>query len=249
MVVALVAAVLATATFPVSAQDVSENLTLPLAVSLDATSADCSNNPGPWITFSGLVALGDVHVDLIFRNNVKGTHEAVVESTSHVSLSFDDQITIPKQPVQGGVGGNPHIWVQFVDASGKAVSDEIYLGRCVQGFDSSAEADLDLPAGVSLSVTGDGCTNNPGPTITLSGELAVSGLNALVIFRNNLKGTHEAIRESSATIEIIPSGMTVQIPKQPVLGGVGGNPRVSIVLSTEDDSTGEIYLGRCVQDL
>jgi len=61
-------------------------------------SADCSNNPGPWITFSGLVAFGDVNVDLIFRNNVKGTHEAVVESTSHVSLSFDDQITIPKQP-------------------------------------------------------------------------------------------------------------------------------------------------------
>jgi hypothetical protein len=251
---ALVVGILAAASVPASAQEVDETLQLPLQVSLSASSADCTNNPGPHVTLSGLVAMGGVSVDLIFRNNVKGTHEREVESTSSVELTFDDSITIPKQPVQGGTGGNPFIWVQFEDANGNAVSGEIYLGRCVQGLDASADADLSVPIALALQVASDhdSCTNNPGPWITLSGKIAVSGLDARVIFRNNdnkVGGPHVNVQESSATVEVVPDGLTVQIEKQPVLGGVGGNPRVYIAAATGDESTGEIYLGRCNQDL
>jgi hypothetical protein len=38
----------------------------------------------------------------------------------------------PKQPVLGGVGGNPWIYLQFIDGQGNALSGERLLGRCVQ---------------------------------------------------------------------------------------------------------------------
>jgi len=43
-----------------------------------------------------------------------------------------ESITIPKQPVLGGVAGNPFIWVQLEDGNGRALTDEVYLGRCEQ---------------------------------------------------------------------------------------------------------------------
>ena len=219
-----------------------------MEVSLRATSADCDNSPGPWITLSGIVAFGETEVDLIFRNNVKGTHERTETTTVSATLDLeDDSVTIPKQPVRGGTGGNPFIWVQFLDNSGNAVSDEIYLGRCVQGFDTTTSASFSWPASLSLDVEGDNCQNSPGPYIYLSGGFSLDGMNALIIFRNNdnpVGGPHKATVETTASVEIIPDGETLVIPKQPVLGGVGGNPRVWIAVGDE-----EFYLGRCNQDL
>src|SRR6266704_1018572 len=54
-------------------------------------------------------------------------------------------ITIPKQPVLGGAGGNPFIWLQLVDDKGAPLTGEIYLGRCVQGLTSVA-TDFTLPS-------------------------------------------------------------------------------------------------------
>jgi len=231
---------------------------LPLDISLDATSSDCSNNPGPWITLEGELALGSVTVELVFRNNdnpVGGPHENRQETTSEVVvLEEGETLSIPKQPVRGGTGGNPFIWVQFVDASGDAVSDEIYLGRCVQGFDETLEFSMSVPMALAMDVTedSDSCSNNPGPWITLEGEMSLGGLNALIIFRNNdnpVGGPHSNIQQTTAEIEILEDGETLSIPKQPVLGGVGGNPFVWVAVATADEGTGEIYLGRCVQDL
>jgi hypothetical protein len=179
---------------------------------------------------------------------VKGTHERIEETTVSFELGLeDDQIQIPKQPVQGGTGGNPFIWVQFTDADGNALSGEIFLGRCVQGLDAEISESFSIPSTVTVNAEGDNCENNPGPYIYLSGELSLSGMNARIIFRNNdnpVGGPHEAVVESSGTIVIIPDGETLVIPKQPVLGGVGGNPRVWLRIGDE-----EFYLGRCVQDL
>jgi len=41
-------------------------------------------------------------------------------------------LTLPKQPVQGGAGGNPIISVQFLDADDDELSDLFVLGRCNQ---------------------------------------------------------------------------------------------------------------------
>ncbi|HXJ61467.1 MAG TPA: hypothetical protein VNU68_32905, partial [Verrucomicrobiae bacterium] len=65
------------------------------------------------------------------RNNVKGTHTA--EDAREVSLILDgSSITLPKQPVNGGVGGNPLISLQFLDDQGQPIGEPVLLGRCVQ---------------------------------------------------------------------------------------------------------------------
>jgi len=91
----------------------------------------CSNRKGPYITLSGDLVLSGLHARFIFRNNVKGTHTA--EDTRDVSLLLDGtSITLPKQPVKGGVGGNPLISIQFLNGDDQPLGEPVLLGRCVQ---------------------------------------------------------------------------------------------------------------------
>src|SRR5262249_33137569 len=57
-----------------AATPVTRTFTMPAHLQLSADSTQCSNSPGPQITFSGELALAGLGVDLIFRNNAKGTH-------------------------------------------------------------------------------------------------------------------------------------------------------------------------------
>ena len=238
--------------FPANAQkQVVKTFTMPAKVHADVGFSDCSNSPGPQITLSGTVSLGGLNVDLIFRNNVKGTHTYVAESRAEVvAVPEGGSLVIPKQPPLGGVGGNPFIWIQFLDGDGNALGEEIFLGRCVQG---STKVDSDLGALASAIVDFEAldCSNNPGPWITVEGATSFpKGVNAQLIFRNNdnpVGGPHEAIR--SAYVSIIPAGLTFSFPKQPVLGGVGGNPLIYTRLELGDGTAlgKEVLLGRCVQ--
>ncbi len=62
----------------------------------------------------------------------------------------------------------------------------------------------------------------PGPTITISGELSLGGFTADLIFKNNVKGTHTAVEVGRQTAILLQWGTAIELPKQPVLGGVGG---------------------------
>src|SRR2546427_2895368 len=251
--VALAAGLFSMAPALAGMQQVSTGLSMPTQMSLTESASSCDNSPGPYVTLSGELTLGGLGADLIFRNNAKGTHTDVVTTTVSIELiPPGGTVTIPKQPSQGGVGGNPFIWVQILDDHGNALTGEIFLGRCVQGL-SDAAASFTLPATLDVTVTADGCTNNPGPYITVSGEMALSGLNARLIFRNNdnpVGGPHEKDVLGHVDVVLIPAGTTITIPKQPVLGGVGGNPWISLVITDAAGNplTGEIKLGRCVQD-
>lgn len=225
-------------------QAVSFGYNMPLGVSLKVNSSDCDNSPGPLITLEGEIELGGLSADLILQNNVKGTHTAVEPIiTAAVLLPAGGKIVLPKQPVLGGVGGNPWIYLQFVNGQGQSLGPEILLGRCVQGL--VINQDLLDPAIVSTLISAADCSNNPGPWITFEGDIALSGLNARLIFRNNAKGTHQAIR--TVEVALVPPGLSVTIPKQPVRGGVGGNPWIWVqYLDQDDDPIGTPYfLGRC----
>jgi hypothetical protein len=214
--------------------------------------AECTNNPGPYITLEGALILSGLEAQLIFRNNdnpVGGPHENVESFVRTVVVSTGETIVIPKQPVQGGVGGNPFIWIQFFDSNNNALTSEIFLGRCVQGL-SEVSADFGIPSMATALVSAE-CSNSPGPYITLDGELVLGGINAKLIFRNNdnpVGGPHENVQ--SLDVTIMPSGISIKFPKQPVQGGVGGNPFIWIQFldGSGKPLTGEIYLGRCVQD-
>jgi len=98
-------------------------LPLPVSVNAALTATDCSNSPGPNITLDGFAALGGFGVEMIFSNNLKSTHDYTVDKQVDIALQPAGQtITIPKQPVLGGAGGNPFMWVQFVNAAGRALA-------------------------------------------------------------------------------------------------------------------------------
>ena len=225
-------------------------LDMPVSVSYELSTFDCSNNPGPKITFSGLAGTAGFGVRTIFRNNMDGTHTYIDSAKVDVALQpTGQQITIPKQPVLGGVGGNPFIWVQFINEQGVAVSDEIFIGRCVQGYTFKGAQRVAEGATASAKYNVAGCSNHPGPNITFDAGISYKGLSAVIIFRNNVNGPHQATRTLSGPVQVIPPGLAFSFPKQPVLGGVGGNPWIWTQFLNGQDvaASNEILLGRCVQ--
>lgn len=116
--------------------------------------------------------------------------------------------------------------------------------------DQEVSFGYEMPIKVVLNVNETGCDNSPGPFITVEGEIALGGLQAQLIFQNNVKGTHRTVQTVGATAVLLPAGGTITIPKQPVLGGVGGNPWIYLQFFNDDGNlTPEILLGRCVQGL
>lgn len=230
------------------------NVEIPLLLTTDfqaSVAANmCDNSPGPYITLSGKLTLEGINGRLIFKNNKKGTHtrneDVMVDITI---LDPGETIRFAKQPPQGGVGGNPHILIQFFDGSWNPISEEIYLGRCVQGFNETINADLDMHSVANVSVTTGECRNSPGPYITLEGELTLGGINAKLIFKNNLKGTHTRDDDVTVDIIILAPGETISFAKQPPEGGVGGNPLIYFQFNGENNEamTEAFFIGRCVQ--
>lgn len=233
-------------------QQVTSQFEMPVQLQASLFTWECSNAPGPQITLEGAITLSGLSVQFIFRNNInRDVHVHTEETTvDAVVIPAGKALVIPKQPVQGGTGGNPFIWLQLVDSEGDPLTGEIFLGRCVQGaFNANPDFFALALAAALIEVTD--CTNNPGPFINLSGQMSFTkGITARFIFRNNdnpVGGPHEAA--AAADVVLIPAGFSLEFPKQPVQGGVGGNPWISVrFLNGNGEPVGtETLLGRCVQ--
>src|SRR5438093_13121845 len=148
---------------------VSATFETPVNVQTSISTSGCSNSPGPTITLQGALSLGGIGVKLLFENNVIGTHTYTVESTASATVIPQGQsIQIPKQPVLGGVGGNPYIWIQFMDGHDNPLSSMNFLGRCVQGLFTTS-ADFTIPSTAMAQVSAAD-RRNTGSHITLSGK-------------------------------------------------------------------------------
>ena len=236
-------------------QAVTTGFSEPMNLQAIVSTFDCENSPGPWINFEGAVTLGGMNVQMIFRNNInKDVHTLVEDIQTVTAVAAGTTVRIPKQPSHPfaggtgtGVGGNPWISIQLVDTNGQALSGEVPLGRCVQG---SFAPSIDFSASVvgQALVEALDCTNNPGPFINVSGSMSVSpGIKARIIFRNQRApgAPHEAV--AMADVSLLSNGFAFSFPKQPVLGGVGGNPWISVRFANPDPVGPETLLGRCVQ--
>jgi hypothetical protein len=242
----------ATASSPLS---VSRSFEQMVSATATSTVTGCSNSPGPYITIEGGLSLGGLGTRMTFTNNVKGTH--TYTDDAHVDITVvppeGNSITIPKQPVLGGVGGNPFIWVQLEDGNGRTVTDEVFLGRCVQGLRKDVSASFASAARALVNIAVADCQNSPGPWITLDGDLFVAaGLDAVFIFKNNdnpVDGPHRASADAVVKVELVPPGHDVRFAKQPSRGGVGGNPWIWFnFLSDAGAPLSEpALLGRCEQ--
>jgi len=228
-----------------AAANVEAPLNISTSVSATATADGCFHNPGPFITIGGKLTLkSGLKGRLIFQNNAKGTHQTSDDVTVDVVIvqKGDVPFTFAKQPPQGGVGGNPLIFLQVND------SPLILLGRCVQGL-KPASLDLLLSSVGEATVTAGACFNN-SPDITLVGELILGGIKGKLIFSNNAKLTHNTLNNPDNVIVefvILEPGQKIQIPKSPAQGGVGGNPLIYFQFIDGDDKplSDKFLLGRC----
>lgn len=236
-------------------QQVTASLSESMNLQATVSAFDCTNSPGPWINFEGAVTLGGMNVQLIFRNNInKDVHTFVEDIQTVVGVTTGETIRIPKQPSHPfaggtgtGVGGNPWISIQIVDTNGSPLSGEVLLGRCVQGV-FNPSVNFSAPVVVQAIIDTLDCTNNPGPHINVSGSMSVSpGIRARIIFRNQRAdgAPHEAIAMTDVTL--FSNGFAFSFPKQPVQGGVGGNPWISVRFANPEPAGTETLLGRCVQ--
>lgn len=228
---------------------VNADVSLEASFKAKTTVSGCSNSPGPYITLEGELGLGGVNARLIFRNNAKGTHEHIEDVTVDVVIiPAGETIKFNKQPPLDGAGGNPWILLKLGDGKGHYYTEEILLGRCVQGL-FNTKVLFGLLSKALAKVTTADCSNSPGPYITLDGELVIGGVEATLIFRNNKKGTHEHVEDVEVSIVILPAGESIKFPKQPPLDGAGGNPHILLqfVSPSGKELSPEFYLGRCVQ--
>jgi hypothetical protein len=251
--VAIAAAVASLTATPAAfaAGNVQATVPTPGSLFAEATVDACENSPGPFITLSGELTLGGLNGHLIFRNNVKGTHTRAEEVTVDVTiLEPGETMHFAKQPPEGGVGGNPWIFLQLLDQSGKPISDKVLLGRCVQGL-APANFGFILPTDADIDVFAEGCTNHPGPFITLEGELSFGGINGRLTFQNSRRPDAPHQRDEIVDVDfvILEPGETIRFAKQPPLGGVGGNPLIYFQFTDAAGKPlgGEFFLGRCVQ--
>jgi hypothetical protein len=227
-------------------QTVTTNVNEQVAVNLALQATDCSNNPGPFITLGGTIGFGAVSAQFLFENNVKGTH-SFTSTVTATAVPSGFNIQIPKQPVLGGVGGNPYIFVQFVDSNGNPITSPVFIGRCVQG-DMSGFASLSIPSTITSNIAALEC-DNTASDVDFSGNLVTNqAVTAQIIFTNNADGTHTNNQVVSATL--LPAGFDIEIPKQPVQGGVGGNPYIYLQFQDANGNplASSTFLGRCVQN-
>jgi hypothetical protein len=230
---------------------VTRSFAMPAEMEASVTVSDCQNSPGPQITLEGVTVLAGANVQLIFRNQRTdgAPHERVEDIQVATVVKSGEEIVIPKQPSSGGVGGNPWIWVQLLDSNLNPKSEEIFLGRCVQGpWPVTKKFSVATVAQALLDVLD--CTNNPGPFIEVKTTASFEGVKARFIFRNQREpgAPHEA--ERVVDMSVITEGFTLEpFPKQPVLGGVGGNPWISVqFVNDKGEPIGtETLLGQCVQ--
>src|SRR5947199_8630659 len=87
---------------------------------------------------------------------------------------------------------------------------------------TTASATFETPVNVQTSISTSGCSNSPGPTITLQGALSLGGIGVKLLFENNVIGTHTYTLELTASATVIPQVKRIQLPKQPVFVCLGG---------------------------
>src|SRR5258708_35661640 len=115
-------------------QDVPVPFNMPLHVSVNVDETGCDNSPGPQITLEGEIALGGLQVQLLFENNVKGTHQTVVTFVTNVVLvPAGGKNVRPKGTDLGGGGGDTADRTPVLFGQGESFVGPVFFVRRVDG--------------------------------------------------------------------------------------------------------------------
>jgi hypothetical protein len=113
---------------------------------------------------------------------------------------------------------------------------------------STSTVQFRLPVQATVEVDPNSWCDNQGPHITLNTTSMFGGFATRIQFSKNKKDAwHDPVTgESVAELTLSTGEATSSLPKQPPLGGAGGNPFIYIQPDAEVEDY--YYIGRCVQD-
>jgi hypothetical protein len=218
------------------------------SITLRTTAEGCRNSGGPFITIEGELKLAGFDVNVVLQNNLQGTHETDEFSASLVPIITPDKGTIVlsknRQNSGENVGGNPLIALQLEDAHGSPIGAVINLGRCTR-LRSSTTVIASLLNDLDMSVDTGNCSGAGGPYVNITGALALGAIKGkLLFFKNPAADVPSATPDVTVSVALLPDKLPLPFPKQPPLGGAGGNPLVCVEVPAGDS---RLCLGRCNQ--
>lgn len=202
----------------------------------------CKSRPGPTIGVDGLkFTLSGLRVHVKAWKNKNHGAEADAEYDG-VLVSDNFSFSVPKQPSQGGAGGNPWWYGVAIDEDDVLLTDEQLLGRCKDTSKGRFDKKF-LKSILALIAVSIDCKSRPGPTITFDGSLTLVGdVRFRMVGRNNAQGTHETGEFVTAPLTVASNGFVITFPKQPAFGGVTGNPSFEVTFFAADGSQiGDAY--------
>jgi hypothetical protein len=233
------------ATTAVASSEVRQTLSVPVHVTATAQLSGCNASDGVSVALNGQLALPSLGARLTFYNNEKGTHQATLEAQGEASvIPAGTSMTIPGQPAQSSVSGQPSVSLQLVDGSGRPLTAEVQLGAC-GGSLAPFSADFTLPATARATLAS--CQNGPGASVALNGGLTIeSAVTARITLRGD---STSASTSGTLQLVVVPDQAAIQFSKQPVNGGAGGNPWIYLqFIGASGAPVGqEILIGRCSQ--
>src|SRR2546423_974637 len=109
----------------------SGDFTLPATAR--ATLTSCQNGPGASVALSGALTLeGAVAARVTLRDATSASSSATSGTLQIVLVPDQGTVQFAKQPVKGGAGGNPWIYLQFLSPSGVPFGQEGLIRRFSQ---------------------------------------------------------------------------------------------------------------------
>jgi len=226
-----------------AADQVRKQFTIPATFAAMIETTACSASPGPQVTVQGTLTPVGLNAEVLFTNGAPG-HEEKTPVSQEV-FPANQAIGIPQQSVVGPVTENPYIWLQLTDEKGKALTSEIFLGRCDQA-QFNPTATIELPVSALAQVSASSCDSSAA--VRLDGQVEAQPISAKLIFRNtNTAGRPSAIVESAVSLTLIPVAQTYPLPQQEFAGGATANPMISLQFRQDNGQAvgSEYRLGRC----
>ena len=232
----------------VAASKIDQSIDVPARFTATIDAIDCNALPGPRLTLQGSVTPNAMAIDVSFDHVIGSPDPKSKVSVRRDVVPANDPTPVEQQTVRGALGGDPFVWLQLTDAQGRALTSEMFLGRCSQG-QFTPSFDVSLPAKATADVSASSCTASDGPVVALDGQVQIEPLHGKVIFRNSDSPAGPGPKPAEAAIEILilSSGPVYAFAQEEVRAGTGGNPQISTQFRLGTDATvgREVTLGRC----
>src|SRR5262245_9728329 len=142
----LSAALLVLTSQAVAKDRIQQTIDIPSQFVANVQAMECSAAPGPRVTVAGNLMVAPVDLEVIF-SHLPGAQDPQASTVVKRMVVPSNAAPIPatQQEIRAPISGNPYLWLQLTDSKGRALTSEVFLGRCDQG-QFSPTLDLAVPS-------------------------------------------------------------------------------------------------------